>query len=81
MDRDQEKKDRLKKLKGMVSYSNYIENRLAMDFVYSLNDFLDSQQAEITKLKSDLIEMAEAYCYGSTNVSLRLKAIQIIESK
>ena len=53
MDIDQEKKDRLKKLTGMRSYSKYIENRLAMDFVYALNDVVDSQQAEITKLQSE----------------------------
>ena len=53
-----------------------------MDETYELSEFLKEQNKEIDQLKSDRLEMAEAYYYGDFNPPLRLKADQIIkESK
>ena len=49
--------------------SDLDETQKALEYVMNVND----------KLRAVLLEMAEAYCYGSTDVSFRLKAEKIIK--
>ena len=69
-------------LKNVIdSQGSCFDEKLKIDLttVHIVFNYIETQQAEIDQLKADRLEMAEAYCYGSTDVSFRLKAQQIIK--